>query len=140
LLDELHDAGKDDWLASERLIPAPAAFTDEAGLTFQQIAQKRLRLLDSQPALRTAYLSGPAGSDPFELNGLPVAPITDFGPVLVLRAQRRAFQLWKVATPFARAGDVTIVNGGDLGKEAALYPTEAAAVEPASFQLAAPQG
>ena len=140
LLDELTEAGKDDWLATERLIPKPAAFPDEAGLTFQQIAQKRLSLLDAQPALRTAYLATPPGADPIELNGLPVAPVADFGPVVVLRAQRRAFQLWKVATPFARAGDVTIVNGGDLGKEAALYPTDAAAAEPAGLQLAAPQG
>ncbi|HEU5318856.1 MAG TPA: trypsin-like peptidase domain-containing protein, partial [Chloroflexota bacterium] len=140
LLDELTEAGKDDWLAAERLIPAPAVFADEAGLTFAQIVDRRLALLDQQPALRRAYLTSVPGSDPVEVNGLPVAPVTDFGPVVVLRAQRRAFQLWKVGTPFARAGDVTVVNGGDLGKEAALYPADAVAAEPAALQLAAPQG
>ncbi|HET7771119.1 MAG TPA: trypsin-like peptidase domain-containing protein [Chloroflexota bacterium] len=137
LLDELHEAGLDAWLESQRQIPPPAQFPEEEGLTFSQIAQRRVGLLDQYPALRTAYLNAP---DPVEANGLPVAPVTDYGPVLVLRAQRRAFQLWKVAVPFARAGDVTVVNGGDLGKEAALYPSEAAQAEPSWMQLAAPQG
>ncbi len=137
LLDEMTRAGKDDWLASERLVPAPAAFPEEAGLTFDQVAQSRLRLLDPYPALRAAYL---AEASPLEANGLPVAPVADFGPVLVLRAQRKAFQQWKVAVPWARAGDVTVVHGGDLGKEAALYPTEAAQAEPAAMQIAAPLG
>ncbi|MBI3970687.1 MAG: trypsin-like peptidase domain-containing protein [Chloroflexi bacterium] len=135
LFDELSAAGKDDWLAAHRLIPKPAAFTDEASLSFDQIVQKRLRLLDSYPALRAAYLTAP---DPIAINGVPVAPVADIGPALVLRAQRRAFQLWKVATPFARPGDVTVVNGGDLGKEADLYPAPAMQPEPAWRQIAAP--
>jgi S1-C subfamily serine protease len=137
VLDELTRAGKDEWLAAERLIPSPAAFPDEAGLTFDQVAQTRLRLLDPYPALRNAYLADPA---PFEANGLPVAPVADVGPALVLRAQRKAYQLWKVPTPWARAGDVTVVNAGDLAKEAALYPGEAPRPEPAALQIAAPLG
>ena len=137
LLDEMTEAGLDGWLESERLVPPPAQFPDEAGLDFPQIVQRRIGLLDQYPALRAAYLSSP---DPVEANGLPVAPVTDFGPVLVLRAQRRAFQQWKVDMPFARAGVVTVVNGGDLGKEGSLYPFEAAQAEPSWMQLAAPQG
>ena len=137
LLDELHEAGLDAWLDAQRQIPPPAQFPDEEGLAFEEIVQRRISLLDEYPALRAAYLNAP---DPVEANGLPVAPVTDYGPVLVLRAQRRAFQLWKVAVPFARAGDVTVVNGGDLGKEAALYPSEAAQVEPSWLQVASPQG
>jgi serine protease Do len=137
LLDELSRTGKDDWLATYRLIPRPVAFTDEAGLSPQQVTDKRLRLLDANPALRTAYLASP---DFLETNGLPVAPIMDVGPAFVLRAQRRAFQLWKVGTPFARAGQVTVVNGGDLGKEADLYPVAAAEPEPAWAQIAVQPG
>jgi serine protease Do len=137
LLDELSRTGKDDWLATYRQIPRPVAFTDEAGLSPQQVADKRLRLLDESPALRTAYLASP---DFLETNGLPVAPVTDVGPALVLRAQRRAFQLWKVGTPFARAGQVTVVNGGDLGKEAELYPVAAVDAEPAWAQIAVQPG
>jgi S1-C subfamily serine protease len=137
LLDELTRAGKDDWLLVYRQIPRPATFPDEAGLPFDQIIRNRLRLLDGYPALRAAYFATP---DPIAANGLPVAPVTDVGPALVLRAQRRAFQLWKVPTPFAQPGDITVVNGGDLGKEAGLYPAEAVQPEPASAQIAAPPG
>ncbi len=133
LLDELSRLGKDEWLATYRLIPAAAPFPEEAPLTPSQIQEKRLRLLDGHPVLQAAYLSSP---DFLEANGLPVAPVTDVGPALVLRAQRRAFQLWKVNTPFARAGQVTVVNGGDLGKEAELYPPPAGEAEPAWAQLA----
>ena len=136
VLDDLTHAGKDDWLLTERLIPAPTAFPDEAGLSFEQVTQRRLALLNDYPALRTAYFNAP---NAIEANGLPVAPVADFGPVLVLRAQRRAFQLWKVATPFARAGDVTVVNSGDLGKEASLYPVDAAQAEATALQLASPR-
>lgn len=133
LLDELSRSGKDDWLAAYRLIPRAAPFADEASLSSQEILDKRLRLLDTNVTLRAAYFSSP---DFLETNGLPVAPVTDVGPALVLRAQRRAFQLWKVSTPFAAVGQVTVVNGGDLGKEAELYPREAAEPEPAWAQLA----
>jgi uncharacterized protein YkwD len=34
-------------------------------------------------------------------------------------------QQWKVAVPWAAAGQVTIANGGDVGREASLYPSEA---------------
>jgi serine protease Do len=137
LLDELSRAGKDDWLFTFRQIPRPAAFTDEGGLTITQVTEKRLRLLEANQVLQTAYLSTP---DFLEANGLPVAPVADVGPALVLRAQRRAFQLWKVTTPFARAGQVTVVNGGDLGKEAELFPVPASEPEPAWQQLAVPPG
>jgi S1-C subfamily serine protease len=137
LLDEMSRANKDDWLLSYRMIPRPAAFADEAGLSFDEIVEHRLRLLDAYPALRAAYL---LGDDPVTTNGLPVAPVADMGPAYVLRAQRRAFQLWKVATPFARPGDVTVVNGGDLGKEAELYPATVVRPEPASAQIATPPG
>jgi serine protease Do len=137
LLDEMTEAGMDEWLLSERMIPAPASFPEEKDLPFDQVVQRRLALLDAQPALRVAFFAAP---NPLEANGLPVAPAVDFGPAVVLRAQRRAFQLWKVATPFARVGDVTVVNAGDLGKEAALYPETAMAPEATAVQLAAPQG
>ena len=68
--------------------------------------------LEQSAPLRTAYLAAP---DPVETFGLPQA-YADVGPAVVLRAQRAAFQLWKVQTPFARAGQVTIVLGGDLIK------------------------
>src|SRR5687768_3780469 len=63
LLDELHEAGLDAWLESQRQIPPPAQFPEEDGLAFQQIVQRRIGLLDQYPALRSAYLNA---SDPLE--------------------------------------------------------------------------
>ncbi|MGH2350827.1 MAG: S1C family serine protease, partial [Chloroflexota bacterium] len=137
LLDELTEASMDDWLFTYRLIPKPVSFPEEASLSFPEIVEHRLTLLDGYPALRAAYLAAP---DPLEANGLPVAPVADVGPALVLRAQRRAFQLWKVPTPFAMPGQVTVVNAGDLGKEAGLYPQAAVLPEPAWTQIAVPPG
>src|SRR5439155_13262028 len=65
-------------------------------------------------------------------NGLPMAPIQDMGGVLVLRAQRKIFQQWLVDTSFARAGQVLVANGGDVGKEAGLYPQAAITPQPAT--------
>src|SRR5437867_534687 len=39
LLDEMTRSGKDDWLATSRLIPKPAAFPQESGFTFDQVVQ-----------------------------------------------------------------------------------------------------
>src|SRR5439155_3371884 len=43
-LDELTRAGKADWLETQRLIPRPAAFPNEAPLVFDQIVAARLAL------------------------------------------------------------------------------------------------
>ena len=69
-------------------------------------------------------------SDPDWLNhyGLPQS-YGDFGNVFVIRAQRAVFQHWKVDVPWARAGDVTIANGGDVAKEAGLIPKDATTPE-----------
>jgi hypothetical protein len=51
----------------------------------------------------------------------------DYGNVFVVRAQRAAFQQWKVDVSWAKAGQVVIANGGDVAKEAGLYPDLATA-------------
>ena len=50
----------------------------------------------------------------------PRAP--DTGNALVIRTQRAVFQQWKVDVPWARAGQVTIANGGEIAKEEGLFP------------------
>ena len=42
--------------------------------------------------------------------------------MLVVRCQRAVFQQWKQAVPWARAGDVTVANAGDIVKERASSP------------------
>jgi hypothetical protein len=59
------------------------------------------------------------------MNGLPTSEVTDYPNVQVLRAQRVVFQYWKVAVPWAAAQTVTVANGGDVAKEAGVFPAEA---------------
>jgi hypothetical protein len=118
LLDDLHDAGLDDRLQQERLIPRQMPNDTEAGLTFQQVAARRLALLDADPAIRKRYFESP---DPLQEFGLPTSPVVDLGPVAVVRTQRGALQRWKNAMPWARPGEVTVVHAGDLARELELF-------------------
>ena len=72
---------------------------------------------DVPPGLRDLYWGD---SDPLNHWGLPVS-VWDFGDVYVVRAQRASFQYWRTEQPFARAGSVTVVNGGDVSKQAGLW-------------------
>ena len=47
--------------------------------------------------------------------------IRDYGFVVVLRAQRRAFQHWKINTPSAGVGEVEVVNGAIWRKSSASF-------------------
>jgi methionine-rich copper-binding protein CopC len=126
VLDELSAAGRDDWLLQNRQVPKPFDWSGDQGLPFSAVAARHQAILDANPAIRQVYFSQP---DPVLYYGLPMA-IQDFGNVVVVRAQRVVFQQWRVAVPWAAAGQVVIANGGDLGKEAGLYP--AFAIQPAA--------
>ncbi|MDP2660570.1 MAG: hypothetical protein Q8R28_07565, partial [Dehalococcoidia bacterium] len=125
VFDELSAAGKDSWLESVRGIPKPGIF-DEAGKSFDQITAARLALLDANPAIKAAYMSS---ADPVSTHGLPTTGVVDVGPAFVIRNQRDAIQQWKTDMPWAKAGGVTIVNGGDIFKEAGLLVGDAATPE-----------
>ena len=47
------------------------------------------------------------------------------GNSFVVRAQRAVFQYWKEDVPWAKKGEVTLANSGDLAKEAGVFPVEA---------------
>lgn len=123
--DALHDAGKDDWLLTRRLTPPPDDTSPDTGLPWEQVVARHLKLLDQDPAIKERFLAEPAWA---EYYGLPVS-YANFGPVAVLRAQRATFQHWKEQMPWADKGSVTIANGGDLAKEAGLFPWEAVTPE-----------
>lgn len=123
VMDMLHDAGKDDWLRTVKQIPPPADASADAGKTFDQVEAQHLALLDSDPALKAAYTAPPNWLD---LYGLPLTPPTDMGNVVVVRGQRAALQRWKQDVPWAKAGQVTVANGGDIFKDAGLLPPDAA--------------
>ena len=135
LFDDLSQAGLDEWLQTTRGIPPPVAIPGDAGASPDEILRRRVRWLDTYPTLRRAYLGD---ADPLEASGLPVAPVFDNGKALVLRTQRRVFLQWKVATSFARAGQVSLLSGGEVAKQAGIYPDEAFETEDAYTQIAAP--
>lgn len=122
VFDILHERGLDYWLLAKRQIPPPFDTSPDTGLPFGQVVQRHLAFLDISPAIRAWYRADP---DPLAHFGLPMSS-ADLGPVVVVRAQRAAFQEWKIDTSWSRAGAVTLANGGDIAKEAGLVPAEAA--------------
>lgn len=135
VLDRLHDAGLDSLLAACCATPPqlPPAF--DTGKTWERIVADRLALLDVQPALRAVYFAVP---NPLERYGLPTSQVTDLGNHFSVRAQRAILQLWKVDVPWARAGQVTIANAGDLARTGGLIPLTALAPEQPAGGLESP--
>jgi hypothetical protein len=81
----------------------------------------RTALLEANPALRARYHSV---GDPLTVFGLPTSAITDQGNHYAIRLQRAVLQQWKEDVPWAKAGQVTVANGGDVAKEASLFPAD----------------
>lgn len=124
--DVLHDRGRDEWLEIYRQTPRPLDTAPDSGLAWDRVVARHLALLDKVPQpLKERFLA-----DPDWLNhyGLPVST-AEYSNSVVVRAQRAAFQYWKEAVPWAAKGTVTVANGGDLAKEAGLYPWLAATPE-----------
>ena len=119
VFDDLTVAGKDDWLLTARSIPRPLPSSFDTGLTWPQVMKHRVDLLRSRPAIYARYQSA---SDPLDLYGLPTSQVVDAGPMYVVRLQRAVLQEWKVKEPWANVGDVTVANGGDVAKDAGIFP------------------
>ncbi|GIW06526.1 MAG: hypothetical protein KatS3mg060_1331 [Dehalococcoidia bacterium] len=128
VFDELSSAGKDAWLDRERATPRPLSSSFDEGKSWPEIQTARLALLDQDPALKQVYFGQP---DPLRSFGLPTSRVEDRGNHTVVRLQRAVLQRWKVDVPWAKAGQVTIANGGDIALEAGVIPTEATTPRPA---------
>ena len=120
-LSLLSKAGLDQWLESRHGIPAAGA--------------QELSILDRETALKSAFLTYPDWNEAF---GLPVA-MAEREAMVVLRTEKTALQLWKVATAWgAVPGDVTLVNAGSIALEAGVVPemamTPVAGVPPIAGQ------
>lgn len=118
IFDELHRAGLDDELA-RLLVPRHQTFPEEQGLSWNEVIGRRWGFMDASPPIRDAYF-GP--DDPLRWFGLPTSEIVHYDGMSAIRAQRAVIQLWHIDTPWARAGEVTIANGGDLAKQLGLFP------------------
>lgn len=126
LLDRLAAGGFDPVLASRWQVPSMGRF-DEEGRSWADIVAVRLGLLGRQGALREHYESV---EDPLTRYGLPASPPTDQGSHIALRTQRAFLQLWKVDTPWARAGQVTVGLAGTIAAELGVVPPAARMPEP----------
>ncbi len=126
VFDDLSRHGYDDELA-ELLVPEPETFADEFGLSFGEIVSKRTALLEAEPAFLATYR---AASDPLQIYGLPQSRVRDYDGLRAIRLQRAVLQIWTRDFPWARAGTVTIANGGDLAKQLGLFSQAAPAFEP----------
>ncbi len=117
IFNMLHDAGKDGWLTMMKTIPPQLAGADEAGKTWQEISQRRYGQLDAHPAIKSAYF---AIYDPVNMYGLPEGGWLETPIMSVLRFDNVVFQQAKQLLPWAAAGQVQMVNGGDILKESGL--------------------
>ena len=124
VFDDLQRRGFDSAL-EDRLIPPQATFIED-GLSFVEIQQQRIGLLDAEPALRAQFYSV---ENPVLWYGLPQSRVREYGEGLLrsVRMQRAVLQLWTRDVPWAKAGTVTIANGGDEAKALGLWPTWASA-------------
>ncbi len=119
VFDVLHDRGFDDFLFAFRSTPRQLDPSFDAGKTLAQVIADRLALLNANAAIRATYFSV---DDPLLRFGLPTSRVEDMGNHFAIRLQRAVLQQWKVDVPWARAGQVTIANGGAIGVEAGLFP------------------
>jgi hypothetical protein len=117
--DVLHDRGRDDWLETARQTPKPLDSAPDTGLAWDAVVARHLALLDKGPAaLKERFLADEQWLDHY---GLPVS-IQEYSNSIVVRAQRATLQYWKEAVPWAAKGSVSVANGGDLAKEAGVFP------------------
>lgn len=128
--DLLHDYGYDEWLEETKKVPPPFSTAADTGRTWEEVKELHLALLQTDDAIRERYYANPRHIEHY---GLPMS-YRDYEEVFVIRAQRVVFQKWKVDTSFAQAGQVTIANGGDVAKEAGLFPAEALKSVPSPFE------
>jgi cell wall-associated NlpC family hydrolase len=126
VFDEMHEAGKDDWLLAHRSTPRPLNASIDDGKSWAQVVAGRIAFLGPQLPVKQRY---GAVSDPMTFFGLPTSKIEDMGNHWAIRLQRAVIQLWKVDVPWAKAGQTTVANGGDVAKEAGLLPVEAVAAQ-----------
>lgn len=121
IFDDLHQAGRDPWLRAYYATPPQIDPSFDAGKSWGQIVRDRLRLLAANPAIEARYR---AAADPLILYGLPTSRVEDMGNAWVIRTQSTVFQQWKTDTPWAKAGVVTLANGGEIAINGSLVPAD----------------
>jgi S1-C subfamily serine protease len=136
IFDVLAQLGLDPQLQAKYQTPPAFDNSADAGKGWAQVVARHQAELDWNAAIKARYFADP---DPIAHFGLPQS-YADEGAVLVVRCQRAVFQQWKVAEPWAEAGEVTIANGGDVAKALGVLPADAATPTAAADVIAGPFG
>lgn len=126
IFDDLSQGGFDSTLRQRYQTPAPLPPGWDGDASFETIIERRQGLLNERPALRRAYF---AVSDPFTIFGLPTSEVQDMGNHYAIRLQRVVLQEWKEDVPWAKAGEVTAANGGEIARALGALPAEALVAE-----------
>ncbi len=118
IFDELNDLELDRWLHDAKATPVQLSDAFDGERSWVEIVRDRLLLLNANRAIDARYHGLP---DPLLLCGLPTSLAEDFGDVVAIRTQRTVLQQWEVDLPWAKPGQVTLANGGQIAKEVGLF-------------------
>jgi dienelactone hydrolase len=121
IFDDLHHAGYDEVLFDNYQTPMPLPDNWDGDRAFREVVERRQALLSPRPALQRAYFSV---GDPLTFFGLPTSEVQDMGNHYAIRLQRAVLQEWKEPVPWARAGEVTVSNGGEITWALGLLPSD----------------
>ncbi|MGQ9677211.1 MAG: SH3 domain-containing protein [Chloroflexota bacterium] len=110
-MDELHFAGKDEWLLKEYSVPKPVPDDFDVGRTWEQARDNRMLFIGKSQAMVDKYKSVP---DPLKLYGLPCSAIEEMEDHKVIRLQRGVLRQWTEDKPGAKVGEVTVANAGEI--------------------------
>ena len=121
IFDQLHHLGADDEHLRYFGTPKRLDSSFDAGKSREEIQRDRLALLNANSAIKERYY---AAAEPLRLYGLPTSRVVEYPNVSLLRTQKVVFQHWNEDVLFAKAGEVTIVNGGYAARRYDFFPWE----------------
>ena len=125
--DQLSQAGRDPWLRTARGIPVPPDAGEADGRAFDEVLAERLEMLKRYPEIERRWFRNDRWLDAY---GLPVV-VEDRGDLVVLRAQRAVFRLWRPDSEAAVSPpNVLIAHSGLDYRDGGLIPAEATAAIP----------
>jgi hypothetical protein len=111
IMDELHMAGKDDWLQTQYQVPRSVPDDFDVGRTWEQARDNRMLFIGKSQAMKDKYMSV---NDPLKLYGLPASAIEDQGDHKAIRLQRGVLRQWTQTKPGVQSGEVTVANSGEM--------------------------
>lgn len=125
--DALSRAGRDPWLKSARGVPSPPDAETGGNRSFEEVLADRLQILAEYPEIERRWFRNDRWLDTY---GLPVVA-EDRGDVVVLRAQRAVFWLWRVdIEPALTPPNVLLSLSGLDFRDGGMIPAEATAAIP----------